>query len=138
MQVYIRMKVAGKRRVAMEKVPFELPDNLKNVKDLITYVVRENVRKYNAKEVEASLLNYLTKAEFEAGESQGKIGFHDRVNANNQDEAQAVANAIQCFKDGIYKILIEDREVLWDRELELRENETVTFIRLVMLAGRLW
>lgn len=138
MQVYVRMKIVGKRRAALAKVPFEAPDNLKNVEELITYIVKENVRKYNEKGADDSLIDCLTQAEFERGEGQGKIGFRDRMNANNQDEAKAVANAIQCFKDGIYKILIEDQEVTWENEFELKENDTVTFIRLVMLAGRLW
>ena len=138
MNVFIRVKAAGKRRDMLEKIPFALPDGLRTVKELITWIVTENVRTYNEKPIDAPLLPYLTEAEYAFGREIGKIGFGDRKNENAQDAQKAVQNALQCFADGIYRVLINETEALPAGTIALCENDTITFIRLVMLAGRRW
>ena len=138
MEVYIRVKAAGKRRDVLDKQPMTLPDNLGTARELITHIVRENVRAYNERPVDAPLLSYLTQEEYETGEHLGKISFNDRKNERNQDLDKAVANALQCFEDGIYRLLINEAEVRDLGEITLNNGDTLTFIRLVMLAGRRW
>ncbi|GHU10307.1 hypothetical protein FACS1894151_09560 [Spirochaetia bacterium] len=138
MQIYIRVKAAGKRRDVLEKIPFFIPDGINRAEALVTHIITENVRAYNRKAVDAPLFKYLTEKELEAGENIGKIGFGDRKNEKQQDEEEAVKNAIECFKDGIYRILINETEAEAGREISINENDTITFIRLVMLAGRRW
>jgi len=138
MKIQIRLKAAGRRRDVLEKVPFDIPDDISTAKDLITFIVTENVRAYNAKSVDAPLFKYLTQKEFEAGEELGKIGFGDRKNEKEQNAEKAIDNAIQCFEDGIYRILINENEVAGLGTIDIKENDIITFIRLVMLAGRLW
>ena len=138
MQVYIRVKAAGKRRDVLEKRPHALPNDIRSVNDLISCIVKENVRLYNGKPTDASVLPYLTEAAYAQGEHIGKISFGDRKNENIQDEAKAVANALQCFQDGIYRVLVNETELQDGDVLTLTENDTITFIRLVMLAGRRW
>ena len=138
MKIQIRLKIAGKRRDVVEKVPFDIPDDTRTAKDLITYIVTENVRVYNTKQIDDPLFKYLTEKEFTAGETLGKIGFDDRKNEKEQDAEKAIDNAIQCFEDGIYRILINENEVSGLGKIEIKKNDVITFIRLVMLAGRLW
>ena len=139
MQLYIRIKAAGKRRDVLEKVPIEIPSEIDTAQKLIEYIVLENVRAYNAKVVDNTLFQYLTQKELEAGEMLGKIGFDDRKNEKPQDETKAVSNALGCFEDGIFRMLINETEITPNQEnITLNENDTITFIRLVMLAGRRW
>ena len=139
MQLYIRIKAAGKRRDVLEKVPIEIPAGTDTVQKLIEHIVLENVRAYNAQTVDNTLFQYLTQKELEAGEMLGKIGFGDRKNEKPQDEAQAVANAWECFEDGIFRMLVNETEITTNQKnITLNENDTITFIRLVMLAGRRW
>ena len=138
MQILIRVKAVGKRRDVLEKMPYDVPEGIKTATELITYIVKENVRVYNEKSIDASILPYLTQTEYEQGEHIGKIGFGDRKNERMQEESEAVKNALQCYKDGIYRVIINETEIHDDGHIELKENDTVTFIRLVMLAGRLW
>ena len=139
MQLYIRIKAAGKRRDVLEKVPIEIPSGINTAQKLIEYIVLKNVRAYNAKTVDDTLFQYLTQKELETGETLGKIGFNDRKNEKPQDESKAIANALECFEDGIFRMLINETEITPNQEnITLIENDTITFIRLVMLAGRRW
>ncbi|MFR9236606.1 MAG: hypothetical protein ACLVLH_28055 [Eisenbergiella massiliensis] len=48
-------------------------------------------------------------------------------------------NACQCFEDGIAVIFLEGKrlETLEER-IALREDSELTFVRMTMLAGRMW
>jgi hypothetical protein len=74
----------------------------------------------------------------EDGEHTGRIAFGGRKNEKHQDEEEAVQNALQCFADGLYRVLVNEDEALPGVPLSLKDGDTVTFIRLVMLAGRRW
>ncbi|MDR2783142.1 MAG: hypothetical protein LBB48_04780 [Treponema sp.] len=136
MNIFIRVKAAGKRRDILERRPQTVPDGTDTAEKLIEYLVRENVREYNAKATDAPLFRYLSQQESEDGAYTGKIGFGDRKNEQNEDEEKAVRNALQCFADGIYRVLTNETEVLPGGPFSLKEGDTLTFIRLVMLAGR--
>ncbi len=138
MKVYIRVKSVGKRRDVLEKLPAEIPEDIDTAEKLITHLVIENVRAYNSKKIDAPFFKYLSNREIDDAAFSGKIGFGDRKNENFQDEAQAVANALQCFEDGIYRILLNDSEIKPDDRFVIRADDCLTFVRLVMLAGRRW
>jgi hypothetical protein len=138
MNIFIRVKAAGKRRDMLERQSRAVPDDTDRVEKLIECLVRENVRAYNAKTVDAPFFKYLSQQELEDGEHTGKIAFGDRKNEKSQDEEEAVQNALQCFADGLYRVLVNETEALPDGSFGLKEGDTVTFIRLVMLAGRRW
>jgi hypothetical protein len=134
--IFIRIKAAGKRRDILEKQPRVIDDGTGSAEKLIEQLVRENVREYNAKAVDATLLRYLSERDLEDGAHVGKIAFGDRKSENSQDEDEAVKNALQCFEDGIYRVLVNEEEALPGGSFSLAEGDTATFIRLVMLAGR--
>lgn len=143
MKIFIRVKSAGKRRPVLELAAYELPDALFpcGAETLIELIVRDNVRKYNAKAVDAALFKYLSADEVEERAEIGKVSFGDRKNENDQDEEAAVRNALQSFRDGIFRMLANEEEVEPEnsaRTVSLREGDVLTFIRLVMLAGRIW
>ncbi|MDR1245846.1 MAG: hypothetical protein LBK57_02320, partial [Clostridiales Family XIII bacterium] len=112
MDIFVRVKAAGKRRDILEKQAQTVPAGTDAPEKLIESLVRENVRAYNAKISDAPLFRYLSQQEMEDGEHTGKIGFGNRVNEKDQDEEKAVQNALQCFSDGIYRILVNEDEAL--------------------------
>ncbi|MDR1335875.1 MAG: hypothetical protein LBK22_03485 [Tannerella sp.] len=113
-----------------------LPDGIDSVEKLITVLVLENVRKYNAKAVDRPFFHYLSQREYDDALYTGKVSFNDRRNGNQQDGQQAVDNALQSFRDGLYRILVNEREVTENAPFELKEGDVLTFIRFTMLAGR--
>jgi len=137
LNIFIQLKSMG-RKNAIKKESFYIPSDLENVNDLVKFIVSANVREYNSKEVDKPIFKFLSNDEIKDGESFGKIAFKDRKNENQQDEQAAIDNALQSFEDGIFKIFINDNEIQHNEEINLNDGDVLTFIRLTMLAGRLW
>jgi hypothetical protein len=146
MKIFIRVKAAGKRRDMLEPREKSIDDGIDTPEKLIAYLVRENVRAYNAKAPDAPFFQYLSQRELDDGAYTGKVGFGGRKNEKQQDEDEAVQNAVQCFYDGIYRILINENEIIPQQKENteaqkapfIQEGDKLTFIRLVMLAGRMF
>ena len=58
---------------------------------------------------------------------------------NVQGLIEAITNALQSYEDGIFRIFMDDTEAGdLSSPIQLKEESTLTFIRLAMLSGRLW
>ena len=140
MQVQVNVKHIGKRRNAIETRPYEIGE-VRDVGALIAAFVTAEVARFNARaEVGETALRYLTNAEIADAAMVGKIGFGADYNGQVQDLTAAITNARQSFEDGIYRIFINGEEPASDlaAPVALAENDEVTFVRLTMLAGRMW
>jgi hypothetical protein len=138
MNIYINIKALAKRRPLIEKKAFEVDGEIASSNGLISCIVRRNVEAYNAKAVDTPIFPYMTSDALANASATGKIGFGDRKSENAADATAAVENAIQSFRDGIFKLFVFDNEVMPDEPLTIHENDEITLIRLTMLAGRLW
>lgn len=139
MKIFVQMKAAGKRKPILSNVPYEVSDSVHTLRDFLTEIVQTEVARYNAKETGEAALPFLTQVEIEAGAEVGKVGFGRIYSDKKADPDKAVANALQCFSDGLVRVFQneEEREVL-DALLQINEGDHFTFIRLAFLAGRLW
>ena len=138
MTIYVKIKSFSKRKPIIDRIPIEITGEISSADSLIEHIVRQNVTAYNNQPTETRILPYLTGDEIVNGEIAGKIGFGERKNENNQDADKAVKNALQCFKDGIFRLYVNDIEYGICDKLTVSDGDEVTFIRLTMLAGRLW
>lgn len=139
MRIYIQVKQLGKRRCSIEKMPVDFPVPPADVKELIEAIVSRQVRKHNERLQQSDVLKYLTQEEVEDKATSGKVGFGVNYNGKSAAEAEAIANALQCYEDGIYRIFIDETETgELSSPVLLKENATLTFVRLTMLAGRMW
>lgn len=137
--IFIKLKSIGKRKSAFKQVPYLLPDNIKNLSELITAVVNIEVERYSSRETEILLLPFLMEEEIEDQCLTGKVGFGRIYSDKKADLQKAISVAIQGFEDGLFRVLINDTEVKsLDTLLELKDGDIITFIRLVFLTGRLW
>ena len=138
MTVYIKVKALSKRKPLIGRVSFEILETITDSRSLIEYIARRNVEEYNSKVADMQLLPYLTSEDILDKEKIGKIGFGDRKNENRQNDDDAVKNALACFEDGIFRLFINDKEIGIGDEISLKNGDEITFIRLTMLAGRIW
>jgi Cu2+-containing amine oxidase len=138
MTVFLKIKALARRKPLIDRVTFHINEVIATSNDLVEYIVRRGVDDYNKKAVDAPLFQYLTSDEIEDRTKTGKIGFKDRNNENIQDSGKAVENALACYNDGIFKVFINDDEVCFGEGINLKDGDEITFIRLTMLAGRLW
>jgi hypothetical protein len=67
MRIFIRIKAAGKRRDMLEKRARVVPGDIGAPETLIEYLVRENVRAYNAEETDAPFFRCLSRQALEDG-----------------------------------------------------------------------
>ena len=134
MQIYFRVKAVGKRKPMLELTPFDVSDNINCLKEAISEIVSKNVLEYNEKIPEKSIINFLTNQA-----DIGKVGFGSIYNENKQSVEKAIEVALQAFEDGIYKVLInEDVIEKLDSSINLKSGDIFTFIRLTLLAGRMF
>lgn len=134
--VYVQMKRLGKqKRGGIEKTAFILEQKPETAGELIEGLVRLSVRAYNARKDEGQLLPWLTGEEIAAMASAGKVSFGVR-GGGDQDEEKAVANALRCFEDGIYRMFADEEELTGlSQPIPWQEETVFTFIRLTMLSG---
>ena len=140
MQVQVNVKRIGKRRNAIETRPYEI-GALHDIGELIDAFVTSEVARFNERATAGeTALRYLTSAEIADASTVGKVGFGVDYRGQVQSAAAAIANAHQCFTDGIYRIFVNGAELEGplDTPVTLHENDEITFVRLTMLAGRMW
>jgi len=139
MNVFIKLKSAGKRRPVLDSISYALPDGISSLRQLIETVVRQEVQKYNSRGTENILVPFLTESEIADQSTVGKIGFGSLYSDKKASPEKAVETALQGFEDGLFRVIVEGKEAAdLDETLDLQENDTLTFIRLTFLAGRLW
>lgn len=140
MNLKINIKQIGERKQKIAPINFEYSPVPRTVRELITQTVETCVNSYN-KRVRAGEdgAKPLSDAEITDMANVGKIAFGINYGGKEQPLDKAVDNALQSFKDGLYRVFLNDNELTeLDGELTLSENDSLTFIRLTMLAGRMW
>lgn len=139
MEIKVNIKKIGKKQHPVQETVYEIPGHPKTVRELIEAVTAACVRQYNQRMVESDLLRCLTKDEIDDRAAAGKVGFGVNYGEKKADSAQALENALQSFEDGIYRIFLDDRALeTLDEKIQLTEDSSLTFVRLTMLAGRMW
>lgn len=139
MNVYIKLKSVGRRRPVLDSSPYSLPDGISSLRQLIETIVRQEVEKYNSRGEGNMLVPFLTETEISEQSTVGKVGFGRLYSDRKADLEKSVKTALQGFEDGLFRVMINDMETTeLDVPLILSENNTLTFIRLTFLAGRLW
>lgn len=139
MNVKVSIKQIGKKRNKINAVDFYIENNPDDVKMLITEAVRTCVSEYNKRVQNGENALPITNDEINDMSEIGKIAFGINYGKKCADMEKAVETALQAYEDGIFRIFINDIEVgAISEKISLSENDTLTFVRLVMLAGRMW
>lgn len=136
MTVHIHLKQIKKRGGHVAACPWELNPVPETLRQLLTLLVTNGVQGYNARIAGKPERVVLSEDAMAAMEQIGKIGFGIPYGTREADLDAAIASALQGFADGLFRVFIGDREAeALDEPLDLRENDTITIIRLVMLTG---
>ena len=139
MRVYIRVKAAGKRRDILRPTPYEIPEHITSLRQLLTAIVESEADRYNKKDTGAQVIPFLTPEQLDDQASTGKISFGTVFSGQKANKRKAVENGIQCWQDGLVRVFMGETELTeLDAPLSVPENAEFTFIRLTFLAGRMW
>jgi hypothetical protein len=139
MQIFIKLKQAGKRRLILEKQAIEIAEigNSVSLKTLISAVVTQQVAGYNAKTLENPIINFLTETQIDDAATTGKVGFGAIYNDKKADLQLALKVAIEAHIDGLFVVAIDDKIVeKLDDVVILKPDSVAMFIKLTLLIGR--
>lgn len=139
--ITIEGKVAGQRRPLFSDWTLPLLPEWASgtgrvtLRQLISRIVLEEVRAFQERQEQKSMIQALTQADIERGLMKGKVDSGGRE-AQKVEPQEAVATALQAFEDGLYYVFIdEEQQTELDGEVRLQPDSRVTFLRLVALAG---
>jgi len=133
------MKSLGKRKEFFKNVEYQLSMRPETITDLISELVKINVSSYNERSGEVSFVNYLTKEEIELRGTTGKVGFGINYNEQKANVQDSIRTALQAFQDGLFKVFINDVEQTVEApSIIVNDGDQIVFIKLTMLAGRMW
>ena len=137
MKIIINVKGLSRKKVIHQE-EVELINKVSTTKDLITELVKINVEKFNKKIDDKDILSIMTNEHIAEAARCGKIG--DEVHGDKKANLEkALDTAYLAFEDGLYCIFINDEQTeKLDDSLNLKDGDILTFIRLTMLAGRMW
>lgn len=137
MTLYMNIKQLGKRKNTVHKVPFEYDTAPSTLRELITETVKICVAQYISHMEHGDAV--LTDEQIDDMGRIGKIAFGIVYGEKKPDVDEAVKTAIQGFEDGLFRVFRGMDELTeLDREEKFNEGDEITFIRLTMLAGRMW
>jgi len=138
----ISARVVGRRQPLVPDWQLPWPPNESGggepvtLRQVITRIVLQEVAAFRQRQHERRFVRILTERQIEEGLSRGRVDSGGRDLQQSVDDDEAVGNALQAFEDGIYLVILdgeEQREL--DREVHLRPDSHLVFVRLVMLAG---
>ena len=137
MKIIVNVKGLSRKKVIHQE-ELELKDKISTTKDLIIELVKINVEKFNKKIDDKDILSIMTNEYIAEAARSGKIG--DEVHGDKKANLEkALDTAYLAFEDGLYCIFINDEQTeKLDDSLNLKDGDILTFIRLTMLAGRMW
>lgn len=139
MQIYVRTKALGKRRDVLEPVPYNIPDAVASLRQLLTAIVLAEVERYNIQRTQGQLIPYLTAQDIDEQTVAGKVSFGTIFSEKGADKEKAVRTVLHAWEDGLVRVIMDDNELTeLDAPLSVPENAVFTFIRLAFLAGRMW
>lgn len=147
MELKIQIKKAGKREQKIQTAKLRVPAKPGTVEELLRYAVSATYHAFEGKRKRTAIFEaggnipclILTEEEIENGAAGGKIDFGFLRSSRQVSEAEAIANALLAFEDGLIAVFIDkERKEDLSEELNLTGNEIITFVKLTMLAGRLW
>ena len=136
----VQIKQLGARGKKVSPVPFEIDGVPSTAEELITATVKKCVDEYNERVKRGDVVvSPLEERQIKDMADIGRITFGICYGNKQQDVQKAVENAVQAFKDGIVCVFINDVKLSSpDEKIELKEDDVLSFIRLTMLAGRIW
>ncbi len=138
MIIQIHAQSISRRGGDVHPVPMELKSGPDTLRELICLCVEACVERQHRR-LSAPQETILSKEQIEAWAQTGKIAFGVDYNGAPAKLDEAVENALQSYQDGLYRVFLNGREIKGlDAALSLTENDTLTFIRLTMLAGAPW
>lgn len=136
----LKVEIKQPRGKKVEPIPFELDGTPRTAAELIAQTAKKCAEEYNERVRRGELATEpLTKPQITDMASLGRITFGIAYSGKEQDASKAAEHALSAFEDGLFRLFVNGTEVCSpDEALDLKDNDTLAFIRLTMLTGRMF
>jgi hypothetical protein len=134
-QLLIQVKVAGRKGPVLQALAVEVDERRSTVRDLLTSIVREQVRSFGERQESRRLLQVLTEKRISEGHETGRFlsGGSDLRQSVNVDDA--IEAACLAFKDGFFYFFLDNVQLTdLNDPVDTTRNREALFVRLVPLA----
>ncbi len=140
MQLSFTLKSLGKKKAYINSVGIEIDINSKTtIKELLLQVVSQQVHVFNKRKNDPNLLVYLSENTLNHQIDSGQVKFNEQYNDTLANEEKAKENVLLAFEDGLIALFINDEQAEdINQSILIKENDSITFIRLTFLAGSIW
>lgn len=139
MVILVNIKQLGKRKSKINQEKFYIEKKPGTVEELIRECVITCVKEYNNCFDNGDNPRLLSQQYIDDMSEIGKIAFGINYGDKKADKDKAIEDALLAYEDGLFRIFIGQEEVgAKDSKVSIEEGAEVTFIRMVMLAGRMW
>ncbi len=135
-------KVIGQKHPLFTGWHIELPPREENhgdqlkLRDLITSIVVKEVDEFKNRQSERRLARVMSKQEIAQDAERGKVNPGESDLQPSVHAEDAIAVALQAFEDGLYFVFVDEiQQTHLDREVFLRTDSKVVFLRLTALVG---
>ena len=138
MVIYVNIQQIARRWPSVQAAPMELSGVPGTLSELIALCVEACVKRQHLS-ASGSGEAVLSQERIEDLAAVGRIAFGFDPNGALADEKEAVANALQSYRDGLFRVFLNGQELRsLDAPVRLGENDALTFVRLTMLSGISW
>lgn len=131
----VETKLIG-RRTPFERRPIDLPDGPHTLTGLLTHLVEHEVAAYRERQDSVGVLRVLTERELQDAAQTGRVTVAPQERGGDVNTPDAVRTALTAFRDGLYYVFIDERQVTeLDDPVTIRPDSTLLIVRLTALAG---
>ena len=135
--IQIKLKKLGKKKIKQFEI--ELQSSVENLEDLIVEIVKSEVKRFNDKQENPSIVSFLSNQAINEQSESGKVSFGDIYNQDKAIEHEAIENALLAHTDGMFVVFVDDEEIKDLKEnITITEHSEVVFLRLTFLTGTYW
>lgn len=129
----VETSTTGRRSSAAYESPLA---GAMTLRELVDGLVRAEVAAYEQRRADRVLARTLSPAEIAGGAARGKVDSGGRRAPAAPPPDEAVATALEAFDDGLWFVFVDGRRLdALDDLVDVRDDTTVRFVRLVALAG---
>lgn len=136
-------KIIGKKKPLFADFGVDLPPEFERgdsgitLREVLDKIVRAQVAAFKKRQQDRQFIRALTEQQIEQQAARGKVeAGQSEIKPQEVDEDQAVGAALQAFEDGLYLVILDgDEQKQLDKQIYLKPDSKITFVRLTMLAG---
>ena len=138
MKINVKCITKGNRVIETKVIDRDFSGGV-TVREFLEFMVEHTLQEYKERKEQTELIKVLTEQEIKDRAYAGRVDFDTNNGLKLPDPEVAKKNALESFEDGVTVLFVGDHKAESLTEvLHIGQDTEITFIKLTMMAGRLW